>query len=99
MRNLFVTLMAALLTVAIALPMQAEEVLLPCSDCNKTENAAVLPVLPQGETADIQPFLEDHTWGGDPDDPNDGSWLDLLMCLAYWSPECDVYFHQTIWCD
>lgn len=99
MRNLFVTLMAALLTVAIALPMQAEEVLLPCSDCNKTENAAVLPVLPQGETADIQPFLEDHTWGGDPDDDY-GSWLDILMCLGgYWDESCNHLLYHTVWLD
>jgi len=87
-----VTLVATLMV----LPVQAEEVWIPCSDCE--ENALTTIALPQGETEGIQP-LEDHTWGGDPDDDVDGSWLDLIMCLAYWSPDCDVYYHQTIWCD
>lgn len=102
MRSLFVTLMVALLTIAIALPVQAGEVVLPCGDCNESENAAVLPVLPQGETEAVQPLnigtLNEWPWDADSDVP-DNSWLDLIMCLAYWSPDCDVYFHQTIWCD
>ena len=97
MRTLFVTVVAALLTIAIALPVQAEQVVVtsPCSDCEKTMNTAAA-VLPQGESEQIQP-IKDHTWGGDPDDLVYGSIWDLIMCLAYWSPDCNVYYHQTIW--
>ena len=55
MRNLFVIVMAVLLTIAIALPAQAEQA--------------------QDVTGQTQP-LEDHTWGGDPDDENEyGGWV------------------------
>ena len=102
MRSLFVTVVAALLVMLIAPPVQAGEVLLPCSDCDKTENTVVVSWLPQGETEEIQPDFGDHTWGGDPDgDVIYGSgWLDILMCLAvYWDESCEHLKHHTIWLD
>ena len=103
MRNLFVPFVMVLAMVLLTSPAQADP---PCKGCENTEMVSptdaatgiVAPMLPQGETDEIQPF-KDHSWGGDPDDPTYGSWLDLIMCLAYWSPDCDVYYHQTIWCD
>ena len=95
MRSLFVTVVAALLTIAIALPVQAEEVS-PCNDCENTANMTT--VLPQGETEETQPF-EDHTWGGDPDDQYE-SLLDLLMCFGgYWDESCVHLYHHTVWLD
>jgi len=100
MRSLLVTMVAALLTIAIALPVQAGEVLLPCSDCDRAVNTSTALVLPQGETDEIQPF-EDHTWGGDPDDTVYRSgWLDIYMCVGgYWDESCTHLLYHTVWLD
>ena len=90
MRSVFLTVLAALLTIAIVAPVQAEElasenvgITIPCSDC---QNTTTTPVLPQGETEDIHPY-EDHTWGGDPDyGAGWMHWWDYWAnCLHGWS--------------
>ena len=94
MRNVFVTAVAVLLLIAVVAPAQAEELTsenvgltAPCTDCQNTTSA---PLLPQGETQDIQPY-EDHTWGGDPDDVDYGAWMHwwgYYMCMLYWDESC-----------
>ncbi|MBA7688737.1 hypothetical protein ES703_97226 [subsurface metagenome] len=99
---LSVAVVAALLTTLLVLPVQAADVLLPCSDCDKTENTAVVSVLPQGETEEIQLDFGYHTWGGDPDsdDVYGSGWLDLYMCLAgYWDESCTHLLYHTVWLD
>lgn len=99
MRNLLVTMVAALLM--IALPVQAEEALIPCGECDKAENTAIALVLPQGEAEEFQPELKDHIWGGDPDDPVYRSgWLDIYMCVGgYWDESCIHLLYHTLWLD
>jgi len=90
----------------IVLPVQAGEVsqggqvvaiTSPCSNCEQTVVTA-MPVLPQGETEKIQP-IEDHTWGGDPDEDQYASgWLDIVMCLVYWDESCrHLTWVKTVW--
>ena len=100
LKKLVCATVVALVATFMVLPVQAGEVLLPCSDCDKTENTAVVSVLPQGETEEIQPDFEDHTWGGDPDDQYESGWLDIYMCLAvYWDESCEHLKYHTVWLD
>ena len=96
LRKLVCVTMVALVATLLVLPVQADEVWLPCSDCDKTANMTTMPTLPQGETEEIQPSYGEEAWDADSDDPY-GSMLDAIMCLAYFSPDCLVYLHQKIW--
>lgn len=48
----------------------------------------IIAVVPSAQTAEPQP-TEDHTWGGDPDDPAYGWWTSiwaLIMNVLYFCP-------------
>lgn len=99
LKRLVCATVVALVATFMVLPVQAEEVS-PCGNCEKTVSMTTAPMLPQGESDGIQP-IDDHTWGGDPDDGVDYSgWLDIYMCIAgYWDESCKHLLYHTIWFD
>lgn len=83
-----VLLLTILLLIGLALMNGAEAFADSNSAIGEAEITTTTPELPQGETEGAQP-IEDHTWGGDPDDEDvliSGwvSWWWYVMNILYY---------------
>jgi len=102
----FLIVVVVLLTVALVVPSQAQKAVMATeavtsidavNPCPCEETATTTPVLPQGETEQIQTIVasDDGTWGGDPDGFDYWmSYIGFVMDCVYCWGDCPSYCYN-----